>query len=471
MRSAVRARDLAERFPVLKGRRVLVLGAGRSGVAAARLLRAHGALPTVADRRVESDLGEAASAVRGAGAALLAGGHPPELAAEFDLLIVSPGVPSDVPVILEAARRGLPVWGEVELASRFCRGRIVGITGSNGKSTTTSMVGAILREAGLPGGTGGNLGRPFCEILGDDREDAVHAVELSSFQLELVETLRPAVAVLLNLSPDHLDRHRSYDDYAAAKARILETQDSRGHAVLNADDAESARFVSSVRCPLWFFSTRRELREGAFLRDGTLVLRVEGRDEGVLPASALDLPGEHNLSNALAAALASRLAGATASAAASALRSFRALPHRMQKVASVGGVDFYDDSKATNLDAAARALSSFAPGRVHVILGGKDKGADWRGLAPLLRRQAASMLLVGQASGTIRRALDGVAPLVECGTVPSAVGEGLRRAKPGDVVLLAPGCASFDQYRNFEERGDDFRRAVESLIPTGGADA
>jgi UDP-N-acetylmuramoylalanine--D-glutamate ligase len=462
--------ELSAREPSLDGLRVLVIGLGRSGLAAARLAGARGAEVTVADRR-EADELELAGAAREAGVRVRAGGHPPSLAAEADLVVVSPGVPTEIEVLGEARRRGLPVWGEIELAARFCRGRVIGITGSNGKSTVTSMTGRILRGAGVPGGTGGNLDTPFCELLADDGPDAVHALELSSFQLETVESFSPLVAAILNLSPDHLDRYDSYDDYARAKARILEIQQEEAFAVLNADDAPSERFRSSVRGRLHEFSTRHEVERGAFLRRGRLVLRAGGGDVELLEAARLPVPGEHNLANALAAALACALAGCPAGAIAEGLEGYRALSHRLEHVRTLRGVEFYNDSKATNPAAAAEALGSFEAGKVRLILGGKDKGADWTGFLELVRRRARQTLLVGQATAMLAPLLAGAEGVVECGTVGNAVKTAFAAAEAGDVVLLSPACASFDQYRSFEERGEDFRRAVDALTDTGADDA
>ena len=462
------APNLSRTEPRLAGLRALVVGLGRSGLAATRILASRGAKVTAADRRTEAELGQAAAGAIALGAAVVAGGHPPALARDADLIVVSPGVPTGDPLLAAAREAGVPVWGEVELAYRFCRGRIVAVTGSNGKSTTTSMIGAILRQSGIPGGTGGNLGTPFADLLSLDSPQAVHALELSSFQLETIDAFRPDVAVVLNLSPDHLDRYPSYDAYVAAKARLLEAQNAAGCAVLNGDDPETVRLLPSVRGRLLRFTTREDLADGAFLRHGTLVLRLEGREQEILPASALRVPGEHNTANALAAALACGLEGCRPEAIARALRAFVALPHRLQHVGTLDGVQFYDDSKATNLDAAGRALLAFPAGTVLLILGGKDKGGDWPALAPAVRERARCVLLVGQAARAIRAGLAGTVPLVDCRTVMTAVRAAYERARPGDVVLLAPGCASFDQYRNFEERGDDFRRSVEGLLPGGG---
>jgi len=471
MRSAVVAADFAAREPSLEGLAVLVVGLGRSGLAASRLALSRGAIVTAVDLRGEAELDPGVEEIRALGATIRAGGHPPELADGADLVVVSPGVPSHTAVLAAARSRGVPVWGEVELAFRYCRGRILGITGSNGKSTTTSMAGTILRAAGFPGGTGGNLGTPLAELLTTDSPSAVHAVELSSFQLETIERFSPAVAVVLNLSPDHLDRYPTYEAYARTKARLLEVQDAEAYTVLNADDPETVRLEPFVRGRLHLFSTRSEPETGAFVRQGRLVLRIEGDEEEVLPTTDLPVPGEHNVANALAAALACRLVGCEVGALARGLRSYRALPHRLQLIAIVDDVRFYNDSKATNLDATVRALQSFPSKQVHLILGGKDKGADWRSLAPVVRERARRVLLVGQAAEAVRAGLRGAVQLVDCGTVREAVRVGFDGASPGDLVLLAPGCASFDQYRSFEERGEDFRRAVEALLPGESHDA
>jgi UDP-N-acetylmuramoylalanine--D-glutamate ligase len=461
-------RPLAEHEPSLEGLEILVLGLGRSGLAAVRLARSRGASVIVADIRGEEELGSAAAHAREMGARLHAGGHPASLAQSVDLVVVSPGVPPDVEVLRAARRLGLPVWSEIELAARFCRGRIIAVTGSNGKSTVTSMAGGILRGAGLPGSTGGNLATPFADMLDADSPDAVHALELSSFQLECVEAFSPEIALIVNLSPDHLDRYASYDDYARAKARLLEVQGPNDFAILNADDRESERFRETVRGQLLLFSTHHEVRSGAFLRGGRMVLRVAGGETELMPAEDLPVPGEHNVANGMAAALACSLAGCPAGAISQGLRRYRALPHRLEYVGTVGGVAFYNDSKATNPASAIRALTSFEPGRVHLILGGKDKGADWKELAHFAGRFAKRVLLVGQASSQLKEHLAGAVLLEECGTIPRAVDVGCAGAEEGDVVLLSPACASFDQYNSFEERGEDFRNAVQVL---GGSDA
>ena len=455
--------ELAHKNPNLRDLRVAVVGLGRSGVAAARLAAAHGARVTALDRRPAADLGPTAATLDALGVAVHGDGHPPEWADRVDLVVLSPGVPATIPLVSACRDRGVPVWSEVELAWRFCRGRVIGVTGSNGKSTTTTMIGTILRGAGIPGGTGGNLATPFSELLDEDAENAVHAVELSSFQLETVDAFRADVAAILNLTPDHLDRYASFDDYADAKAGLLRGQESGDPAIVNADDPETTRFERAARERLHRFSVRGPVERGAFLDGSRLALRTDLGEETVLDRCELPVPGDHNVANALAAALACRLAGVAADRIADGLRAFRPLAHRLERIATVRGVEYYNDSKATNPDSTVRAALSFAPGSVLLILGGRDKGADWSALGRTLARAVRHVLLVGEASEAIAAGLGARVPVEHCGTIIRAIAAGAGLAHRGDVVLLSPGCASFDQYRNFEERGDDFRRAVLAL--------
>jgi len=456
------ATRFAETFPDLTGRRVIVVGAGKSGRAAAQLALERGADVTLADRGSDSELRKMAAGVQKRGALLHPGGHPPELLDDADLVVLSPGVPLEIELVTAARAREIPVWGEVELASRFTEGRIAGISGSNGKSTVTAMVGAILRGAGIAGGTGGNLDTPLSDLLATDETGAVHALELSSFQLETIETFRPSIAVILNLSPDHLNRHGTLDKYAAAKARIFENQTDDDAAVLNADDAGSRRFDSAVRSNLHRISTRVEIGRGAFVRDGRMVLRTSHGEEELLPIEALPLAGEHNLSNALAAALTARLAGAPVDAIDEAVSSFQPLAHRLEYVGEIRGVGFYNDSKATNPAATLPALKAFGNGAIHLILGGKDKGGDWDELVQAVRSRVRRVLVVGADPAPMMRRFEGVVETVRCGTIEQAVATGLAGAGSGDVVLLSPACASFDQFGSFEQRGEVFRRAVQA---------
>lgn len=457
--------QLALRFPELRGRQVVVIGAGASGRAAARLAARQGASVVLNDRRGLEEMAEVVAEANHLGFTVEAGGHPVRLLQGADLLVVSPGVPPDNSLVVAARTAGLPIWGEIELAARFCVGRVIGITGSNGKSTVTALAGHILRSAGVAGGTGGNLDTPFADLLDDDGSEAVHVVELSSFQLETVEALRPDVAAILNLSEDHLDRYPSFEAYGEAKARLLEVQSSDGDAILNADDPQSEPFFERVRGRLHRVSTLGSTERGAFLRDGTLVLRTDHGEETLLDRADLSIAGPHNVSNALFAALACRLIGTSIDAIRQGLRTFRALPHRLERIRAVGGITFYDDSKATNPASTARALAAFPDRSVHLILGGRDKGADWESLRPTLRKHACRILLVGEAATSLEVIFADLDP-VNCGTVGEAVREGYRRARDGETVLLSPACASFDQYPGFAARGIDFQRAVAGLDRT-----
>ena len=460
---------LARKNPDLEGLRVVVVGLGRSGVAAARLAAGHGAHVTALDRRPLAELGSTVATLEALDVTVHGDRHPPEWAARADLVVLSPGVPSVIPLVAACRDLGVPVWSEVELGWRFCRGRVIGITGSNGKSTTTAMTGAILRGAGIPGGTGGNLETPFSDLLVEDSDDAVHAIELSSFQLETVDAFRADVAAVLNLTPDHLDRYDSFDAYGDAKANLLRGQHPADDAIVNADDPERGRFERAAVGRMHRFSVRGPVDCGAFVDGSTLVLRTDAGDETVLARGELPVPGDHNVANALAAALACRLVGVAVERIANSLRTYRPLAHRLERIGSFRGVEYYNDSKATNPDSTVRAVGSFTAGTVVLILGGRDKGSDWTALGRAIAGAVRQVLLVGEASETIAAGLGTTVPVERCGTVVRAIAAGAGVARRGDVVLLSPGCASFDQYRNFEERGDDFRRAVLALA-SGGED-
>jgi UDP-N-acetylmuramoylalanine--D-glutamate ligase len=454
--------------PSLAGARIVVVGAARSGLALARFLLGAGARVTLTDARPAADLSPEAGALGTEGAVLELGGHREESLLAADLVAVSPGVPLAIAPLVAARRRGVRVVAEVEVASWFLRGTIVGITGSNGKSTTTSLAGHILANAGLDAVACGNLGTPLSELIGADRPTRHYVVELSSFQLEGIETLKPRIAALLNLSPDHQDRYPDSAAYYDAKARLFMNQDSSDHAILNADDPEVRARAAAVRARHHLFSRTGTLEEGACVSGGWLVLRRGGaRDTRVLRADEIPLFGVHNQENVLTALLIADLSGVPPSAAADGVRSFRGLPHRLEKVRDLDGVAWFNDSKATNVGATAQSLRSFERGVV-LILGGKDKGGAFGELEPLVRGRVTHLVLMGQARETIRKQIGGAAPVTMAVDMPEAVTAARALARPGGVVLLAPACASFDQYSGFEARGDHFRRLVSDL-PGGGA--
>lgn len=458
-------------------RLALVYGLGLSGRAAADFLLGRGAGVVAFDRRAADELDEDVVRLADeAGLRLELGQEPESLPTDLDWdnvdgVVVSPGVPSDRPLLAEARLRGVPVIGEVELALPFLNGRLVGITGSNGKSTTTSLAGVILEAAGLDAVVCGNIGEPLIRQVpdrsGDESADRIYVVELSSFQLESVETLRPDVGALLNLSADHLDRHADLQGYREAKLRLFRLQGREQVAVLNADDPLVVSAVPRLGARCRFFSRRGPVADGCWAEDGR-VWEIEpgGERERLFDLADLPLPGPHNLENAMAAALVARsLGGVPVDAVVRGLRSFRGLPHRVEKVRELAGVVFYDDSKGTNPGATVQSVRGFGDERpnVRLILGGRFKGGDLAPLVEAARRRVAKAYLIGESAERFARALESSVPHEIVHTVDRAVERAAAEAREGDVVLLSPACSSFDQFTHFVERGRAFQRRVEAL--------
>lgn len=446
------------------GKNILVVGLARSGVAAAEFLASRGARVTVNDAKPESDLKDAYS-LRAKGIEVVAGGHPRELFEKSDLIVASPGVPLALEPFKQARAAGVPVISEIELAARFLRGRLVGITGSNGKTTTTTLVGELLKDAGLHTQVGGNIGTPLISLVEASRDDGFTVVELSSFQLEAVEQLHVNVALMLNITPDHLDRYDSLEEYAAAKANIFRNQTANDLAVLNADNDWAMKMGEKAGARKVCFSRLRELNEGVFLRGNEIIERSANVDRVLLTRTDIQLPGDHNVENVMAALAAGIACGAPPDSMCQTVRNFKGVEHRLEFVAEIpktGGVKFYNDSKATNVDAAIKCLEAFTGG-VIVILGGKDKGGDYAPLAPLISERCEHVILIGAAADKIAAALENTKPLHRAVTMPEAVDLGLRLGRPGDVVLLAPACASFDMFDNYEHRGRVFKDSVKGL--------
>ncbi|HXJ23302.1 MAG TPA: UDP-N-acetylmuramoyl-L-alanine--D-glutamate ligase [Polyangia bacterium] len=444
----------------LVDKRVLVVGLGRSGIAAAALCAAKGARVTVTDKRSAADLA-AATAQLAAGVARELGGHRRQTFLAADLIVLSPGVP-EIPELAAARAAGVAITGELELASHFVSAPIVAITGTNGKSTTTTLIGEMLRATGRPTFVGGNLGEPLAEAVGTPaaERDGFCVVEASSFQLETVREFRPRVAVLLNITPDHLDRYDGMDGYAAAKARIFAAQDAADDAVVNADDLLSVRAASTAPSRQLQFSIARPLAAGAWLQDGALHVMVPGEPMEAYPGDLSWLAGQrHNQANALAALLAARLAGASPDAARAGLLAFRPLDHRMELVADSGGVTYYDDSKGTNVGAVVAALDGF-PRSVVLIAGGRDKGGDYAPLAEVLARVGRAAILIGEAADKMEAAFRGHVAVQRAPTMDDAVTAARAAARPGDAVVLSPACSSFDMFRDYAHRAEVFRAAV-----------
>jgi UDP-N-acetylmuramoylalanine--D-glutamate ligase len=422
----------------LEGMRALVVGMERSGQASAAFLRASGADVTTTDIKPMS----------------VAGYRPQSdalIAEDWDLIILSPGVPADLTPLQQARTGGANVIGEIELAAPFLRGKIIGITGSNGKTTTTSLVGHILHSAGVPAQVGGNIGTPVIAMTEHSRDDQWNVLELSSFQLETARTFRADIAVCLNVTQNHLDRHRTMENYIHAKGNLFRMQLPGSHAVLNQGDAVCRSFAEiTVAETAWF--SRADIRKG----------HVWIGEEPLMPLSEIPIPGSHNAENVLAAAHVARIAGVSLDDIAVAVRTFKAVEHRLEFTAAIAGVRYYNDSKATSVDAAMKAIDSF-DGNLWVIMGGTDKGSDYTVMREKLREKAHAVLLIGSAADKIAAHLNGAVRLIPCGAIQQAVAEASADARPGDIVLLAPACSSFDQFQNYEQRGQIFKQLVKDL--------
>ncbi len=447
----------------LKGKKVLVVGLGKSGLAAALFLRRRGAQVTVSDVRSAEALAQDIPALLEEGINVEAGGHGLLTFRRQDLIVVSPGVPLNTPELAQARTFGAPIIGELELAARFLKGRTVAITGSNGKTTTTTLVGEILRESGLPTLVGGNIGVPVVALIDESTDETWSVLEVSSFQLESTQEFHPTIAVILNITPDHLDRHGSFENYALAKERIFAAQTPRDFVVLNADNARTAAAASRSTAQVYWFSMEHPVDQGTWVEDGHVCFRgtVNGPTESILPLSAIPLKGEHNVENVLAAVCAARLAGSPAGAVRSAVEKFKAVEHRLEFVANLNGVDYYNDSKATNVDATAKAIAAF-PGGIHLILGGKDKNSDYTLLSDLIRSRVKAVYTIGSAAAKIESHLRGVILIRSCETLEKAVAAASAAAQAGEIVLLAPACSSFDQFENYEHRGRVFKELVHA---------
>jgi UDP-N-acetylmuramoylalanine--D-glutamate ligase len=453
----------------LAGKTVVVVGLARSGIAAAEFLAGRGARVVATDSKPEGELAQEAVSLRARGVRLEAGGHLAETFRQADLVVVSPGVPWNAPELEQARAAGVPVIGELELGARFLKGRVVAITGTKGKSTTTAALGAMLREAGGDVRVGGNIGTAVTGLVEGSTEATTFVLEVSSFQLEAADTFHPRVAVFLNLSADHLDRHASFEEYAQAKARIFARQQAEDWAVVNADDPGVLALAAGARARRLAFSPDGVRGDGAFLEAGEARLRLDGRTETLFRREDVRLPGAHLEVDLLAAAAAARLLGAPTEAIGRAVRTFRGVEHVLEHVADVDGVAFFNDSKATNVEAARRSLESFETPLV-VILGGRYKGGDFADLAPALARRGRAVMAIGEARDRVAKALAATVPVVSCDSLRAAVEGALRRAQPGDTVLLAPACSSFDMFRDYAERGRAFKEEVHRLAG-GGDDA
>ena len=447
----------------LKNKRVLVVGIGKSGLAAARFLKKRGARVTVSDARPAMLIAELPMLLD-EGFMVEAGSHGLLTFRRQDLIVVSPGVPATVPELVQVRAIGMHVIGELELGAEFLQGEVIAITGSNGKTTTTTLVGEILKAAGRTTLVGGNIGTPVVELAEESAPETWSVLEVSSFQLETVETFKPRIALVLNITPDHLDRHGSFENYAAAKARITEFQTADDFLVLNAEDVKTQLVAAKTKAQVYWFSAKRQIKQGAFVHGESIffVAKEGAKPEPVMPVAEIPLAGAHNVENVLAAVCAARLASVESAVIRTAVAAFKAVEHRLEFVREFEGVRYYNDSKATNVDATVKAVEAFEGG-VWLILGGKDKDSDYATMSALLRERVKAVLTIGSAAEKIERQLAGVVMIERAETIERAVALAHEKPSAGDVVLLAPACASFDQFENYEHRGRVFKGLVQGL--------
>ncbi|MEP6945231.1 MAG: UDP-N-acetylmuramoyl-L-alanine--D-glutamate ligase [Acidobacteriota bacterium] len=450
----------------LKGRKSLVLGAGKSGVEAAKFLASHGAVVALHDKREIDAWSEAARGLKAShGVGTISGDLPSWLLDQIDLVVISPGVPTNTIPARYVDRKDGEVIGEVELAYRFMKGRIIGITGSNGKTTTTTLIGELLRNGGITTQVGGNIGTPLLSLAGSSTDETWTVAELSSFQLETIKDFRADIALCLNVTPNHLDRYENFLDYAAAKHRIFMNQTAENVAILNADDEITAKWANGLRANVVFFSVDRELDEGLFLRGRELVCRSSGKEKVLTTRDEIFLRGLHNVENVLAALAAGLAAGASPESMRQTIADFKGVEHRIEFVARLDGVSFYNDSKATSVDATSKALEALSDGdgRTVLILGGRGKNAPYAPLVPLIESSVRTLVLIGEDADNIESQLSGHADIIRADSLKDAVEKSFASALSGDAVLLAPACASFDMFSSFEERGREFKAEVAKL--------
>ncbi len=450
----------------LEGKKTLVLGAGKSGVASARFVAERGGTVALHDKNlIETWSDEARSLKDKFNVGLIDGDLPSWLLDQIDLVIISPGVPTNTIPARYVDRKDGEVIGEVELAYRFLKGGIVGITGSNGKTTTTTLVGELLRDSGIETQVGGNIGTPLLSLTGSSTEKSWTVVELSSFQLETIKKFRANVAIATNVTPNHMDRYDFFSDYAAAKHRLFMNQTAEDVAILNADDEVTASWARGLKAHVSLFSVKRELDEGLFLRSRDLVCRSNGKEKILTTRDEIFVRGLHNVENVLAAFAAGLARGASPDSMRETVRNFKGVEHRIEFVGEIGGVVFYNDSKATSVDATLKALEALSeePGKTVLILGGRGKNAPYAPLVPLIEKIVRKLVLIGEDADNIESQLKTHAEIVRAESMADAVQRSFELAEKGDSVLLAPACASFDMFRSFEERGNEFKSKVHSL--------
>lgn len=451
---------------ILEGKKSLVLGAGKSGIASAKFLAERGAVVALHDKKeIAKWSDEARSLKEKYNVGLIDGNLPSWLLDQIDLVVISPGVPTNSIPARYVDRKDGEVIGEVELAYRFLKGRIVGITGSNGKTTTTTLIGELLKNSGIETLVGGNIGTPLLDLTASATENSWSVVELSSFQLETIKDFRPNVAIATNVTPNHMDRYDFFSDYAAAKHRLFMNQTADDVAILNADDEITASWAKGLKANVVLFSVRKELDEGLFLRNRELVCRANGKEKVLTTRDEIFVRGLHNVENVLAGFAAGLACGASPESMRETVANFKGVEHRIEFVEEIEGVKFYNDSKATSVDATLKALEALSEedGEIVLILGGRGKNAPYSPLIPLIEKKVRALVLIGEDAENIENQLKGTAEIVRADLMPDAVKKCFEAAEKGDSVLLAPACASFDMFDTFEHRGKEFKNSVVDL--------
>jgi UDP-N-acetylmuramoylalanine--D-glutamate ligase len=450
-----------------QGETVLVVGAGKSGLASSRFLLHRGARVILTDIKsgeaLKAEIAPLCDLAATSGELVLElGEHRSESFARCNLVVVSPGIPLSLPYFEISRKAGIPVIAEIELAYRHLKGKVIGITGSNGKTTTTTLVSDLLTGAGMKGHAAGNIGTPLISFAVDSSPEDFFAVELSSFQLEGIERFRPFIGSILNLTPDHMDRYSGIENYIAAKQRLFMNQEETDFAVLNSDDPRTAAMSTATKAQPVLFSRRHMPEHGAFVRDDRVIFRDETGEKDLFPVSAIALKGAHNLENVLAACAMAILAGVPPQSLDASVRRFKGVEHRIEWVSELDGIQYFNDSKATNIDATIKSIEAFS-GNILLILGGRDKAGDFTALRSLVRARVKHIVLIGEAAEKIRKALSGVVDMSEAQSMEEAVSICRNLARRGDTVLLAPACASFDMFQNYEHRGRVFKEAVRRI--------
>lgn len=446
----------------IRGKKVSIFGMARSGMALAKVLQELGASVFLTEKKNEESLLSQISELKSSGIDFELGGHTEKALEHKDYLVISPGVPSDLPILLQAENRGIPIFSEIEVAYWLSEALLIGITGSNGKTTTTTLVGEILKEDGREVKVAGNIGVPFSSVVQEVSRKGIIVLEISSFQLEKIEEFKPKVSVILNVTPDHLDRYPDMKRYTDAKLRIFENQTEEDFVILNWDDPVTSNLAPLSRAKSLFFSTKSELKVGSYVKNGNLVFQLNGKAEEIIPVEEIGIRGPHNLSNAAAACAICAPLGVKKDSMEKALRSFKGVEHRLEDVAMVDGIRFVNDSKATNVDSVFYALQSIKE-PIFLIAGGKDKGGDFTILRELVKSKVKGLILLGQAKEKIEEALGGLVPTYIVESMREAVELGFKKADKGDCVLLSPACASYDMFQDYEHRGRVFKEAVLNL--------